>query len=415
MTKNRTPLNKKRKATTGSEAHHCTFCGKEDKENLRNCSLCKSVRYCDRQCQLADYKARHKQECVDFVHPPLTRAFMTEPINDEQYPQRPVFARGHRQGVGCWVSVDGEFDCSLKPLAEPMNLTTPEDYHATMARRMALAPGPEVVLIGEKSKAFTRNLLTLSILVQNRRKDDMKVLVFGSRIQLVSLASTKDAFVKGRPEVDKFHTFQDGGEAMAVMSVADDPWEKRPRLQVKNFSGTDIKGNAPPPPSVHDASKGIVSLNPGEYVIYRTQFRVGDDDRIATDFEALGRLCGLSIPFKLWEQGSDPLLLDNMLSQHIHNDGHSPQGIVATIDRPALYEFYADYIERGEEAFIESHFGKERVEALRRQSQRMERMGTRTMQTIERTGEIDLLIAGLRSSGLQDAADRFESLRARAA
>ncbi len=41
MTKNRTPLNKKRKAT--SEAHHCTFCGKEDKENLRNCSLCKSV------------------------------------------------------------------------------------------------------------------------------------------------------------------------------------------------------------------------------------------------------------------------------------------------------------------------------------------------------------------------------------
>ncbi len=100
---------------------------------------------------------------------------------------------------------------SLKPLAEPMNLTTPEDYHATMARRMALAPGPEVVLIGEKSKAFTRNLLTLSILVQNRRKDDMKVLVFGSRIQLVSLASTKDAFVKGRPEVDKFHTFQDGG------------------------------------------------------------------------------------------------------------------------------------------------------------------------------------------------------------
>ena len=75
------------------------------------------ARYCDRQCQLADYKARHKQECAEFVCPPLSRVFRTEPVGEEQYAPRPVFARGHRDGVGCWVSVDGEYDCrSVLPL-----------------------------------------------------------------------------------------------------------------------------------------------------------------------------------------------------------------------------------------------------------------------------------------------------------
>ncbi len=60
---------------------------------------------------MADYKARHKEECSAFVYPPMTRAFVTEPVGDEKYAQRPVFAHAYREGVGCWVSVDGEYDC----------------------------------------------------------------------------------------------------------------------------------------------------------------------------------------------------------------------------------------------------------------------------------------------------------------
>lgn len=40
MTRRRTPQSKRRKART---ANQCTFCGKEDQQNLRTCSLCKSA------------------------------------------------------------------------------------------------------------------------------------------------------------------------------------------------------------------------------------------------------------------------------------------------------------------------------------------------------------------------------------
>ena len=100
---------------------------------------------------------------------------------------------------------------SLKPLAEPMDLDVASDYSSMVARRMALAPGTDIVLLGEKHKAFTRNILTLSVLVQNRRKDNSKVLVFGARVQLVSFPSTTEAFRVGRSEMDRFHTFDNGG------------------------------------------------------------------------------------------------------------------------------------------------------------------------------------------------------------
>ena len=45
------------------------------------------------------------------MYPPLTRAFMTEPLGDELYPSHPVFAEGHKDGVGYWVSVNGKQAC----------------------------------------------------------------------------------------------------------------------------------------------------------------------------------------------------------------------------------------------------------------------------------------------------------------
>ena len=89
-----------------------------------------------------------------------------------------------------------------------MDLDVASDYSSMVARRMALAPGTDIVLLGEKHKAFTRNLLTLSVLVQNRRKDKMKILVFPARTQLVSFGNTSSDVMKGRSEVDKLSTFK---------------------------------------------------------------------------------------------------------------------------------------------------------------------------------------------------------------
>lgn len=73
--------------------------------------LCRAARYCDQTCQLADFKARHKHECANFVHPPTTSAFLTTPVPGERFPQQPVFAHTHEDGVGCWVSIAGRIDC----------------------------------------------------------------------------------------------------------------------------------------------------------------------------------------------------------------------------------------------------------------------------------------------------------------
>ena len=66
----------------------------------------RSVRYCSKECQVADYKATHKDECQGFVHPPFTTAFITQPYGDNAYPPHPIFGSGHEpEGVGYWVSI----------------------------------------------------------------------------------------------------------------------------------------------------------------------------------------------------------------------------------------------------------------------------------------------------------------------
>ncbi len=52
------------------------------------------------------------------------------------------------------------------------------------------------------NNACGRTLLTLRVLVQNRRKDKTPILVFGARAQLVSMASSTTAVLKGAPQCD---------------------------------------------------------------------------------------------------------------------------------------------------------------------------------------------------------------------
>lgn len=76
----------------------------------------RAAHYCDRNCQVSDYQARHKDECVNFVHPPTTDGFLTKPIAGERYPPQPVFAHSHSDSVGCWVTVEGCIDCKCVEL-----------------------------------------------------------------------------------------------------------------------------------------------------------------------------------------------------------------------------------------------------------------------------------------------------------
>ena len=43
--------------------YECANC-KEKLKTLMSCAKCKKVRYCCRECQVADWKAGHKQLCL---------------------------------------------------------------------------------------------------------------------------------------------------------------------------------------------------------------------------------------------------------------------------------------------------------------------------------------------------------------
>ncbi len=52
-----------------------------------------------------------------------------------------------------------------------------------------------------KYKAHASNLLTLQVLVQNRRKDGEKALVFGAQSRVISYGNTMDELMRGKTSV----------------------------------------------------------------------------------------------------------------------------------------------------------------------------------------------------------------------
>ena len=88
------------------------ICHRFNAEWLLDGDLCRAAQYCDQTCQLADFKARHKHKCANFVHPPTTSSFLTTPVPRERFAQQPVFAHTHKDSVGCWVSIAGRINCT---------------------------------------------------------------------------------------------------------------------------------------------------------------------------------------------------------------------------------------------------------------------------------------------------------------
>ena len=60
----------------------------------------------------------------------------------------------------------------------------------------------------KKYGSYTRSLLSLRVLVQNRRKDKAKALIFGAQAQAISHAETVEIVMKGKREGDRIFTFQ---------------------------------------------------------------------------------------------------------------------------------------------------------------------------------------------------------------
>ncbi|KAI0649149.1 hypothetical protein C8Q79DRAFT_1102149 [Trametes meyenii] len=373
----------------------CSFCHKPSSEPLPGCSLCKSTRYCDAKCQLAHYKAGHKQECTGFVHPPFTKEFLTEPLEGDEFPPTPVFAQGHIEGLGCWVSTAGKIGCELSTLLEPMG----DDGEKESDKRLNRIGGD--MTTSAQYAIWGESLITVSVLVQNRRKDSTPILIFGARTQITSHGEAAKDVIEGRTEKDTVSTFQAGGDTHAVLSVAYDPFKKASRLLLKSLNGVPVSPEAPPA-AVKDVQNGVVALHRGDFAIFHAQFRVGDNHHIKNDGQAFGRLAALHVAFTPWH-GTPPSVLDDILAAHLGHDDRAPAGLRARFNQPVVSAYYAELARGGPLAHITRRYGAERA-ALERVLVRVKEIAGvemfDMMRDCIRPEVVDRMLGNMRAAGL---------------
>ncbi|KAI0671699.1 hypothetical protein C8Q78DRAFT_1168540 [Trametes maxima] len=394
----------------------CSFCNKEGCGSLKSCSRCKAARYCNQTCQLADFKARHKRECAGFAHPPTTSAFLTQPVAGEKYAQHPVFAHWHEDGVGCWASISGRIDCDLQSFVDAID---PLEHRDRQERLMVQGGEPSRTKI-RLYKAAARSLVGLRVLVQNRRKDKDPILLFASRAQVVSRAALTDAVLRGAAKGDNHVRFAQDKSSRVAVGVATDPWDNVPRLTVTSVNGIEVKKGTQPA-QIKNAEEGIVALRTGDFAILHLQFRVGDGDAISKDWEAFHCLESIVLPWASWDGTTPPASLIPSLPTAQSPPVPTPtpaQGgstaqtpsahaLRAPFDQRAVRTYYADFIERGEEAYMRSHYGDARTDMARGAEQMMEMMGEMLLGHVAQAGNTDVLVRRLRESGMGDLADKI--------
>lgn len=92
-----------------------------------------------------------------------------------------------------------------------MNTVDPgalRDHYVRTMTGTAASAGHEII---RANKTYGRALLTLRVLVQNRRKEKTPILVFGSHAQVLSKVSSTDAVQRGRTPCDNVILFTRDG------------------------------------------------------------------------------------------------------------------------------------------------------------------------------------------------------------
>ncbi|KAF9031869.1 hypothetical protein BDZ89DRAFT_1012890 [Hymenopellis radicata] len=269
-----------RKTDTQVAKLRCTNCGKEEhgRKPLQSCSQCRSVRYCDRNCQVVHYRASHKVDCAAFKVPPLCRAFSVDVRPHGIYPEHPIFAQGHaRNGVGAWVSIAGQVDARLSHL--PGDSIPSDIDDMTPENTLNALPGTSGDLLG------------LVILVQNRQnpKTPIKVVVHAADILAVTTPRGSDILSQGRKPGEKISTIEDPdtGRSLGVLSA---------KYVITHINGREIKNAEKKHPFIVDPKTCSVSLGPGDYAIFHVDYRVGGP-RVERDYQALERLSYFEIPY----------------------------------------------------------------------------------------------------------------------
>ena len=222
----------------------CTYCGKQSGDALKSCSRCKLVLGKSHQCrtqliwhyELLGQPGTVTRPANSRTSRPVTSASVgTSPI-----PQRRVFfsskllpindtpstqysRAGMKTASGAGLALGGKSIASAAFRSSAFSETTAHSSSYSLEpltaslnpahdkfddRQMRIARGPDNGRdMIRRHKAAARSLLPLRILVQNRRKEKEPILVFGSRMQVVSYGSKTGAMARGATPNDNSTTF----------------------------------------------------------------------------------------------------------------------------------------------------------------------------------------------------------------
>ncbi|KAI0781648.1 hypothetical protein BC629DRAFT_1521246 [Irpex lacteus] len=316
-------------------------CNKEEggKISLRACSRCHSVRYCSTVCQREHWQS-HRTSCQSLVDPPLCRSFNPKYIPTGcKFPSTPIFARGDKDGVGCWCSSGGQITCDLavKPGGKLANLpsrnsTSPEEL-------MSALPG------------VPGFYLELRMMVQNRTKEPR--IIVGREIVAVIKDNKEDVFDEGEKPGERHLSCE---TIAGALSVGQYPAHAR----ISNFMGKDIAEEGAPPPALQralkDAATSALVLQPAEHVVFELQYRLGGPT-IDKDFKAWAIIDHFLVPSVKHSPTS------NTAYSQLHSRENVSK-IRAPVFQRVLDYWYEDYVTKGEYAHIASHHGEERAKMV---------------------------------------------------
>ncbi|KAI0635895.1 hypothetical protein C8Q77DRAFT_1207809 [Trametes polyzona] len=145
------------------------------------------------------------------------------------------------------------------------------------------------------------HLLGLRVLVQNWRGDEIPIVVFASRAQVVSQASLTAAVQWFAQARDTFVTFTEDRINRVAVCVANALDHKRQHRRgeipdhiahtsIPSVSDSEVESGAPLPQNIDDAKQVLVQVNTDEYFIVRLQSHVGNGDTISKDCTLLASL-----------------------------------------------------------------------------------------------------------------------------
>ncbi|KAH8800587.1 hypothetical protein DL96DRAFT_798805 [Flagelloscypha sp. PMI_526] len=368
---------KEKKARKKDMKTFCARCGKhkDTGARLQTCGRCKSINYCSAKCQKDDWKTGHKEDCASFKQPPLAKTFDTADRHDVPWPVDPVLAQGSSDGIGVWMTpspktIGAILEQAYHPADDADDLP-PLVFPPSFKRWADIRPDkvPNMKYTGP-------TLLCLQFMVQNRRKDGRVIFCDASQAVTGICDMPKEVLLPEHHQGSVMHSStRDGSPTMTFHPWID--YNNQIRVAIREINGVeapkgrfgpDYEYQRPTPPTggpwgrVVDWNTGKVVLSPGDFAVFRIQYRVGDGTTWSNYPDIVMRIIVSVIFIHLLDVKSG-IGGDEWLSnarQLAVNRSKNPESVHVIVNPEFEYirQYYKVYFDEDEDAWVEKRFGK---------------------------------------------------------